>query len=164
MNAVTLFSISNIHTIKPQRKHFNPTTLSSQSHHQPRDAPQNSQTPCQFPCSFSDHTASLPTPHSSHMLLMSSDPFLPSCLSSIPAPNDTSKCQTSHHPDPTKPGSANTSQVTRKSGSARGRRKIKIILTMRLENEDVRTIVVSMMIEVCNRSRDRILAWEEEGG
>jgi hypothetical protein len=95
---------------------------------------------------------------------MSSDPFLPSCLSSIPAPNDTSKCQTTHHPDPTKPGSANTSQVTRKSGSARGRKKIKIILTVRLENEDMRTIVVGMMIEVCNRSRDRILAWEEEGG
>jgi hypothetical protein len=95
---------------------------------------------------------------------MSSDPFLPSCLSSIPASNDTSKCQTTHHPDPTKPGSANTGQVTGKSGSARGRKKIKIILIMRLENEDVRTMVVGMMIEVCNRSRDRILAEEEEGG
>jgi hypothetical protein len=72
INAVTLFSISNIHTIKPQRKHFNPTTNSSQSHHQPRDAPQNPQTPCQFPCSFSDHTASpLPT----H--ITSNSPFTP---------------------------------------------------------------------------------------
>jgi hypothetical protein len=89
--------------------------------------------------------------------------FLPSCLSSIPAPNDTSKCPTTLHPDPTKPGSANTNQVTGKSGSAKERRKIKMILIMRLENEDMRIMVVGMMIGVCNRNRDCILAEEEEG-
>jgi hypothetical protein len=97
---------------------------------------------------------------------MSSDPFLPSCLSSIPAPNDTSKCQTTHHPDPTKPGSANTSQFTGKSGSAKERIKIKIILIMRLENEDMLMMVeIDMMRGVCGRSRDRVVeAAAEEGG